>query len=101
MSLSLTLKESIIISSSDILSQSMFNKETQLLAKPVYLILDLLQILKKSEKSFNFVHLQKRSVNFYLRALKHLFNLFEILDLESLEKKTLKALQALIKTVID
>ena len=36
------LKESIIISSLNIFSQSIFNKETQLLTKLVYSIIDLL-----------------------------------------------------------
>ena len=56
MLLSSALRESIIASSSDILSQSIFNKKTQLLAKPVYSTSDLLQISKKFKKSFNFVH---------------------------------------------
>ena len=38
-------------------------------------------------------------MNFYLRALKHLFNLFKIPDSELLEKKTLKTLQVLTKTL--
>ena len=79
----------------------MFNKETQLLTKLVYQTSDLLQILKKSKKVFDFIYLWKRLVNFCLRASKHLSNSFEILDSESLEKKTLKALQALAKTLTD
>ena len=70
MSLLSVSQQSIILNFLNILTQSMFNKETQLLTLSANFASDLIQMFKESVKSFIFVSDQKHSADFCLKTLK-------------------------------